>query len=173
MLRVRIKTPVPEYCIAKNYPNSVLRLRCVCNGKRGIKALVDLKKRDGKTILVIDEHKCPLAQKILDTGAIVTSADVSNRDVIWNIVCSEKSFQKLMDYVECELISKERFSDVDAVTQREYEMLRFAFERGFFESPKGIRLDEIADTFGFSKSTVSETLRRGLKKVLKMYFEFY
>ncbi len=171
MLRVRIKTQIPKYGIARRYPNAILRLRCVCRGEKGIKALIDLKKPDGKTFLVIDEYECPLAQKILSTGVIVTSAEVSNNEAVWNIICSEKAFRKLMNEVECELISKERFSEEDVVTFKEYELLKFAFERGFFDSPKGITLDEIAKAFGCSKSTASETLRRGLKKVLRNYFE--
>lgn len=171
MLRVRIKTQIPEYGLARKYPNAILRLRCVCRGEKGIKALIDLKKPDGKTFLVIDEYECPIAQKILSTGVIVTSADVSNNEAVWSIVCSEEAFRKLMNEIECELISKERFSEEDLVTFREYELLKFAFERGFFDSPKKIKLEEIAKAFDISMSTASETLRRGLKKVLKMFFE--
>ena len=171
MLRVRIKTQIPKYGLAREYPNAILRLKCVCRGEKGIKALIDLKKPDEKTFLVIDEYECPLAQRILNAGAIVTSAEVSNNEALWNIVCSDDAFKRLMEEVECELISKERFSEEDVLTFREYTMLKFAFERGYFDSPKGVSLDEIAKAFQCSKSTASETLRRAIRKVIRSYFE--
>jgi len=171
VLRVRIRTKVPREGIAKMYPDAILRLRCVCRGEKGIKALIDLKRPDGKTFLVIDEYECPLARKILDSGAMVTSAEVRGDEVVWNIVCSERAFKRLMESVECELISKEVFSEEDVLTFREYEMLKFAFERGYFDSPKRIGLEDLARFFDCSKSTASETLRRALTKVLRSYFE--
>ena len=50
-------------------------------------------------------------------------------------------------------------------------MLKLAFEKGFFESPKKIKLDDLAKILGVSKSTASETLRRAIKKVVMRYFE--
>ncbi len=175
MLRVRIRTPIPNYCIARRYPNAVLKLRCVCRGEKGIKAFVNLKTPDGKTVMVIDEHGCPLAQKILNSGAMVPSADI-HEDIIWNVVCNDETFKNLITVLErsginYELVSKEMFSEDDEITYREYMLLKLAFEGGFFDSPKKIRLEEMAKALGISKSTASETLRRGLKKVLKMFFE--
>jgi len=175
MLRVKIRTSIPKYCIARRYPNAVLKLRCVCRGEKGIKAFVNLKTPDGKTVLVIDEHRCPLAQKILSSGAMVPSAEI-HEDIVWNVVCNDEAFKNLMNALErskidYELVSKETFSEDDEITYREYTILRLAFERGFFDSPKKIKLEEIAKALDISKSTASETLRRGLKKVLKMFFE--
>ncbi len=175
MLRVRIRTPIPKYCIAKQYPNAVLKLRCVCRGKNGIKAFVNLKTPDGRTIMVIDEHGCPLAQKILNSGVMVPSAEI-HKDIIWNIVCNDEAFKNLITVLErsginYEFVSKEEFSEDDEITYKEYMLLKLAFEGGFFDSPKRIKLEEIARSLGISKSTASETLRRGLKKVLKEFFE--
>ncbi|RUM34931.1 MAG: hypothetical protein DSY33_00865 [Archaeoglobus sp.] len=175
MLNVKIRTSIPEYCIVKKYPNAVLKLRCVCRGEKGIKALVNLKTSDRKTVIVIDEHRCPLAQKILNSGAIVSSAEI-HKDIIWNVVCNNDTLKNLMNELEkskvnYELISKEKFSGDDEITYKEYVLLKLAFESGFFDSPKKIKLEEIAETLNISKSTASETLRRGLRKVLKLFFK--
>ena len=170
MLKVKIQTKIPKGCIARRYDESVLKVKCVCIGKKGIKALVDVKRRIGKGYIVVDEHPCALAKKILKCGVIVLSAEIDDK-IIWNIACSDEAFKRLMEDVECELISKERFSEEDVLTFREYTMLKFAFERGFFDSPKGVSLDEIAKAFQCSKSTASETLRRAIRKVIRSYFE--
>ena len=53
-----------------------------------------------------------------------------------------------------------------------YMLLRLAYDMGFFDSPKRIRLEDVARLGNVSKSTASETLRRGIKKVLARFFEF-
>ncbi|MDK2876499.1 MAG: hypothetical protein PWQ22_909, partial [Archaeoglobaceae archaeon] len=57
------------------------------------------------------------------------------------------------------------------ITFREEEVLRFALEKGYFDFPKKIRLEEIAEHFGIAGSTVSEILRRAQKKILEKYFK--
>ncbi len=170
MLRVRIKTNIPNYCIAKKFPGAVLRIRNLCKGEKGIKALASVKTPNGRTTIAIDEHRCPLAKRILDSGVIVSSAEISDC-IVWNLVCGEDAFRRLSDTVEFELIGKEVFSEKDELTFNEHEMLKFALERGFFDSPKKIKLGYIAEEFGISKSTASETLRRAIRKVLKNYFD--
>ncbi|WP_456328550.1 helix-turn-helix domain-containing protein [Archaeoglobus sp.] len=44
-----------------------------------------------------------------------------------------------------------------------------AFNHGYFENPKKIKLEEIAEIIGVSKATASDLLRRAVKKVIKKY----
>jgi predicted DNA binding protein len=46
------------------------------------------------------------------------------------------------------------------LTDRQAEVLEAAVERGYYESPRGIELTELADELGVRKSTLSVTLRR-------------
>jgi len=99
---------------------------------------------------------------------MVPSAEI-HEDIVWNVVCNDETFKNLMNALErskidYELVSKETFSENDEITYREYTIFRLAFERGFFDRPKKIKLEEIAKALDISKSTASETLGRGLKK---------
>nr|WP_244372844.1 helix-turn-helix domain-containing protein [Archaeoglobus fulgidus] len=45
-----------------------------------------------------------------------------------------------------------------------------ALEKGYFDFPKRVKLEQLAEFFGIAPSTLSEILRRGQKKVLEKYF---
>ncbi len=55
------------------------------------------------------------------------------------------------------------------VTQREREALQFALERNYFEFENRSTLSELAEQMGVSKSSLSETLRRGTRKAVIQY----
>jgi len=60
-----------------------------------------------------------------------------------------------------------RLSDDDddgvvALTEKQQELLAVAHEEGYFDVPRGISQDELADRLGVSKSAVSQRLRRAI-----------
>ena len=59
----------------------------------------------------------------------------------------------------------------ESLTQKQMEILRYAYVRGYFDFPKRIKISDIAERFGMSVSTVSEILRRGQKKIIEEFFE--
>jgi predicted DNA binding protein len=146
-------------------------------GKTGIKAVVEMKTSDAE-IVVVDEHDCAIAGKILESGAIVTSALITDGKVSWTLLCQHDSLKKILDFldevnVKHELVYKAKLTNTRSndLTAKEYEILRLALERGFFDYPKKIRLEELAKLLGISKSTTSELLRRAIKKVIEEYIE--
>lgn len=61
--------------------------------------------------------------------------------------------------------------DDEALTRRQEEILRTAFERGYFDYPKRVSIRDLAATFHVSISTISEILRKGQTKVFASYFD--
>lgn len=57
------------------------------------------------------------------------------------------------------------------LTKRQRTIIQTAFEKGFYDYPKGIRLKELADEFDIKTSTIHEILCRGEKEILKQYFD--
>lgn len=49
------------------------------------------------------------------------------------------------------------------VTPKQREAVLAAYRRGYFDSPRGVSQEELADQFDVSRRAVSERLRRGLK----------
>jgi len=56
---------------------------------------------------------------------------------------------------------------VTDLTPRQHEVLVAAWEQGYYEIPRNISSDELANDLGISHQTLSELLRRGTNKLIK------
>ncbi|MFC7138347.1 helix-turn-helix domain-containing protein [Halosimplex aquaticum] len=63
------------------------------------------------------------------------------------------------------------FVDRGKLTDRQLEVLRTAYEMGYFEQPRGANATEIADELGVSPSTVTEHLLAAQSKLLQDVLE--
>ncbi len=199
MLEVQIKTKLPETCalgtIKEIMKNSVIKIEGLTKIDRNIKGLLRIKAEKVENILhnlpsycegvslssqeakvLMKEHTCLIAYPILESGCIITEVKLDGKEVVWSIVCDDESFislmRKLEEYeVEFEIIYKGKPDDKTKVTYREEEILKIALEKGYFDYPKKVKLEELARYFGIAPSTLSEIIRRGQKKILKKYFE--
>ncbi len=176
MLKVVIKTATPQWCMAKKLDNSKIIFKQIWYERDGkIKALVIYKSKKGNNVQIIRDHECHLARTILDSGAIVVSAEVTQDEITWVLACTKDEFKRLLELLEnegfgYEIIWKTKFSEkCFELSYLEEEMLKLALKNGYFDSPKGIKLEELAKLLGLSKSTVSELLRRVVKKIAERY----
>lgn len=53
-----------------------------------------------------------------------------------------------------------------ALTDAQEELLVLAYERGYFDSPRGVTMAELGDELGISQQAVASRLRRGLRRIL-------
>lgn len=53
-----------------------------------------------------------------------------------------------------------------SLTAAQEEALRLAYERGYYDSPRGTSLEEIGDVLGVSRQAVADRLRRGYKRLI-------
>jgi predicted DNA binding protein len=177
VLKVVIKTETPEWCLIRRFNEATILFKQIWFDEDGIKALVTFKTPNGNKTHVIRNHRCPLAECILNSGAIVVSAIVSKDEIVWNLACVDEEFKRLMLNLskidlECELIWKSSFfEEDDGLSYKELEILRLALNYGYFENPKGVRLEDIAKMLNISKATASDLLRRALKKVVKKFID--
>ena len=179
MLKVILKTDVPEWCKFKNCKVIVFKQIWLDRDDR-IKALLIFKSKREKSFRVIRNHECDLARAILNSGAIVSSAELRSNEIIWILVCTQNEFKELTKNLDklrdnydlnYEIIWKSKFSgEFEGLSYIEEEILRLALEQGYFDCPKRIKLEDLAEIFELSKSTISELMRRALKKVIRLYF---
>lgn len=53
-----------------------------------------------------------------------------------------------------------------ALTDTQQEALVLAYDRGYFESPREVTLEELGDELGISQQAVASRLRRGINRIL-------
>lgn len=109
---------------------------------------------------------------------MVSSRSMSEGWLEWTVAGeSNDSVHDLIDLLEkhgCEvqLAQIAAFSGACGLTQRQEEILLFAYSNGYFEYPRGIRLKELSGIFDVSASTMSEILRAGQRRIFSEYFTY-
>ncbi|MEM4312427.1 MAG: helix-turn-helix domain-containing protein [Nitrososphaerales archaeon] len=136
-----------------------------------------ISSKDGRILGSVKTHKCTACKSFAFSNCFLISVS-SEEDgfVEWVILSSEEAYKKLLRDLEeqgVEVMVKRisRVRDKEALTARQEEILQIALEMGYFEYPKSIDLRSLASRLDISPSTLSELLRKSLKKVLKEYFK--
>lgn len=57
--------------------------------------------------------------------------------------------------------------DLMGLTETQEEVIRMAYERGFYDVPRGITLSDLAEEFDISHQALSERIRRGHKTLVE------
>lgn len=103
--------------------------------------------------------------------------DIKDGQATWELTASRDRLSKLVEQLEAfeisfKVESIKRFVDPDRLlTNRQRQLLVAAAERGYYDTPRGCSLTELAEALGVSKSSVSETLHRAEGRVVKRYIE--
>ncbi|WP_408957938.1 helix-turn-helix domain-containing protein [Natrinema sp. 74] len=82
-----------------------------------------------------------------------------DRLVAFNDYCRERDISVTVDHLR---VSDDGDDGVVALTEKQRELLAVAHEEGYFDVPRGISQDELADRLEVSKSAVSQRLRRAI-----------
>ena len=131
----------------------------------------------GRAILIVSTRDCGGCRALVESNCFLISATAGKGGwVEWKMIIDEKKqLKKLVENLEgrgvdTELKQITAIEEKETLTDRQKTILKKALERGYFEFPKRIGIRELAKMFGISTASVSETLRRGQKKIIESYF---
>ncbi len=131
-----------------------------------------------KVIVIVGTKGCGGCRSIVESGCFLVSASTDDQGwVEWKLIINEKlQLQKLVEAlsgrgIDSRLILIQPMDDRESLTPRQEKIIKTALERGYYDFPKRIGIRELARIFGISTASVSETLRRGQKKIIEHYFK--
>jgi hypothetical protein len=103
--------------------------------------------------------------KLYDDGSMELNFIIPNRRILENI---------LMEYdkkgIKYEIIKITSFRSKKILTDHQEKILYIAYKMGLFNHPRRITMEELAKMLGLRVSTVSEVIRRGIRRLLERYF---
>nr|WP_049923656.1 helix-turn-helix domain-containing protein [Halopiger djelfimassiliensis] len=87
-----------------------------------------------------------------------------SRDALveFNERCRDRGMSVAVEHLR---VSDDEDDGVVALTEKQQELLAVAHEEGYFDVPRGISQDELADRLGVSKSAISQRLRRAIAEL--------
>jgi predicted DNA binding protein len=122
-------------------------------------------------------NNCITCKALTQSSCFLSHAiNLTNAKVEWHLIMGEeKSLEKLISVLEMngcivELKSKTHLGKKTILTSKQEEIIKIAFERGYFDYPKKITLRELSKILKISFSTLNEILHRGEKKIIQNYY---
>lgn len=140
---------------------------------------VDLELTDPHKLMgEVVTYKCLACAALAGSDCHLMSAN-ARRDgtVEWKVASSGRDkIRKLIAHLrkakfDVELLRLSGIGEKETLTNRQEEVLMMAFERGYFETPRRVKLKDLAKVTGVSQATLSEVLRKGQKKILVEYLD--
>lgn len=107
---------------------------------------------------------------------IIGSRTVDKEKVVFRLMAqSKKAADRLVREMQ-DVGLKPKVVDVTTsesmeVTDREKEVLLYAFNHGYFEQDRGASLTELAEALEVSPSSLSDVMRRALRKIVMEYLK--
>jgi hypothetical protein len=130
-------------------------------------ALVEFETSEPLLLFSVQESGLPLELPITIRDGEVTVELTASRDRLSAFTAQLEAFGMSFDveYV------REMVNSASLLTDRQRELLDVAVEEGYYDTPRGCSLTELAEEAGVAKSTASETLHRVEEKIVKQYVE--
>ena len=132
--------------------------------------------RSGGVLGSIVTSRCAACQELSGSECFLTAAStLDDGRVEWRLITGgDGSLIDLLERLEsrgCEIEvrSTRRLDRRSPLTPRQEEVIRMAFDMGYYEYPKRATIRDLARAFDVSPSTVAETLQRAEMKVIRAY----
>lgn len=132
-------------------------------------------KRVGSDSLWVEGKSCSACRFFsASTVPVVGSRTIDERHIAFRILIqSRKSLELLVKQMASAGLNP-RITDIrtgrsQSLTEREMEVLLFAFNHGYFESNRQSSLTELAEKLNVSTSSLSDVMRRALRKTVEDY----
>ena len=127
-------------------------------------------------LAAVETTRCMACRALADSDCFLTSAVGKDGFVEWHLITGGgKSLPELIEMLrdygcEVEIKNIKRISRKYLLTNRQEEIIRMAFEKGYYDSPKKIRIKDLAELLDIAPSTLAEILQRGEQKIMREYF---
>ena len=186
--------------VCKKYPNPIKFIECMPYGKSGGRGLMEIKgEKTDEIVAEIKKHpdvcridvshfkngvlgsvvteRCAACRALTGSDCFLTSAlSLEDGGVEWKLITgAEGSLSDLIENLEengcrVELKSAVHLSKKSLLTNRQEEIIRAAFDKGYYDYPKKSTIEKLAKMFDISPSTLGEIIQRGEKKIVLEHF---
>lgn len=147
--------------------------------KYSIRKIVEYKTIKKESIVWIESEGCDVCNAIISHGAfLISGRNTKDFNLIYSfIIPNFDAFKSLISALESnnlkvKVLKVEKLKlKKEILTDNQERILWVALKTGFFDYPRKVDSIELSQKLGISPSTLSEVIRRGVKRLLESYFE--
>ncbi|MHC3439591.1 helix-turn-helix domain-containing protein [Natrialbaceae archaeon A-gly3] len=121
----------------------------------------------------LGEFGCPVHRYVAEDGELTVTFHVEDFERLQDVMatlrerCIDVSVERLLQPPLEGPPGERVFINRGKLTDRQLEVLELAYDRGYFERPKGANATELAAELGVSRSTLAEHLVTAQRKILE------
>lgn len=140
-------------------------------------------KRNIYRVVLKGKYEGSIRKSLFESKAITLSTIIEDGIEKYNLLfLSNSDMEKLRKFLEdkpnvtvlkFKLVDLNIMNSLQLLTPLEYEIMVRALNKGFFENPRKISLEELSEDFGISKATLNFHIRNALKKILYLFLYQY
>jgi len=140
-------------------------------------------KRNIYRVVLKGKYEGSIRKSLFESKAITLSTIIEDGIEKYNLLfLSNSDMEKLRKSLEdkpnvtvlkFKLVDLNVMNTLQLLTPLEYEIIVRALNKGFFENPRKISLEELSEDFGISKATLNFHIRKALKKILYLFLYQY
>jgi len=116
--------------------------------------------------LILSRGSFLVAGRSTENGALIHTFIAPNFEAFKSVVSSLENIG-----LEPKILRIGKYKRTGILTERQERVLWLALQTGFFEFPRKINTIELSGRLGIALSTLSEILRRGIRRLLEHHFE--
>lgn len=127
-------------------------------------------------LIMVLNNNCRLAQILSQSGAILSEAVPRDDYIIeWSLLAPTKGiltqlFTRMRNEgYGVEVVRSSSMKAESTLTPKQSEVLQYAYTTGYYDIPRRINVEGLADHFECTKSTMSVILRNAEKKIIAMH----
>ena len=176
MVDIRSSNPRSVKHLVELDPEEV---RTVKNLPAELKAVGAKGEGKSKTSIWLESGGCGVCHTILSSDAfLVSGKSLEGFTIMYSfMVPSFEAFQRIMSSMEVAGLKVKVFkmgkfeAKAGVLTEKQERIFWLALKGGFFDYPRKVDTVELAAKLGISPSTLSEIVRRGMRRLLESYFK--
>ena len=136
-------------------------------------------KGDKETFLWFDTDGCDVCRTILATNSFLVSGRKLEGSLITHsfVAPTPEAFKEILIKLEQsglqpKIVEAGKFQpEGKTLTRKQERVLWLALKMGYFDYPRKVHTSELSQRLGTGASTLSETIRRGTRRLLEDHFE--
>lgn len=168
IIQVTVEEPIPEEDLDRF--ESVVWWEQLTSSETGVTYLCKIEPPDHAPEHALDAHATAHEVSNVHEGGVDLSVVGTQNEIGRSIAAIDDAgmnplLQRLTDF------DGSGSSMVDNLTARQREIVELAYEMGYYEVPRKVSTDEIADELGLDPSTVAEHLQRAERNLLTYHLE--
>ncbi|BFI75569.1 helix-turn-helix domain-containing protein [Sulfurisphaera ohwakuensis] len=187
LLHVTLKTPIEDWISINDIYTTSITILDIRPDSSSYRVLIEYKGKDNEKFLSsftkVSKNSylgtLQVNSKIISilSKYTIMQGNVVPDSIIWTVIVDgyhelKRLLKEFVDNkIDVKVLKVVKAKSDATITARQEQIIKIALEAGYFDFPRRITLNQLAEKLNISSSTLAEILRRAEKNIIEAYFK--